>query len=420
MDAQQLRDRIAALVAQYDAELLPPEPPAEILVSSDLQAALDSAPAGSTLRLVDESTFRGNFLIHTPMRLVSNLATIESDGNGSALSITADDVSISGPLVMAPEGAVTNDLVVIAEGAHRTHLDSMTIQGNGATKRGISAQGFDMTFDGVNVLRIGRVGQESQAMACWNGTGITARHCIFEAGSTPFLAGGASPAVPNHVPADLLFEDCLFTHPPEWRGRGYVCKTGFELKSGRRVTVRNCTIENVWVDAQTGFAITLTPSQYGNSPENIVEDVLFDGNTIRNVGCGANILGFSQHQATRPTLRSHGLRFLNNTITISRATYGGHGALQQLGGQPADILWDNNTVTTDGASFVMTSDSGPVAGFVFTHNSVVVAGTYGVWTPIGSRGVGFAQVFPGGQITDNQLVGAHAVFKTSFPQNTWL
>jgi hypothetical protein len=416
-----LRDRLqelSATVTQTLATFEAAQVPAEILVTDaeDLQTVLSLVMTGSTVRLEDGGTFVGNFVIEKPLTLVTRTAIVRTPNTRPALTIEGDDVTVDGLRIEPQPNVLTNDVIVVT-GAH-ARIVNCVIWGNGFTKRGIAANGFGLLIESCLIRQIGRVGQESQAVACWDGDSIIIRNSFLEAGSTPFLAGGAAPAVPNHVPADILLENCTLTHPLDWRGQGYVNKTGFELKSGRRVVVRNCTIENVWVEGQTGYAITLTPSQYGNSPENVVEDVLFDGCTIRNVGGGANILGFTQH-ADRPTLRAHGLRFLNNTFVISRAEYGGHGSLMQLGIEPADILWDGNTVTADGDAFLRTTDRRAITGFVFTNNRVNRCGTYGVWTPAGSRGLGFSTAFPLGLIEGNTFMNAHVTFKANFPRNSW-
>lgn len=155
------------------------------------------------------------------------------------------------------------------------------------------------------------------------------------------------------------------------------------------------------------------------SPETTVEDVLIEHNTIQNVGSGVNILGFSQHQPTNPTQRGHNFRFLRNTFVLSRAKFGGHGSLMQLGWEPADILWEDNTVTQDGDAFIRAADSKPITGFVFRRNSVNKPGTYGVFTPLGSRGARFLNVFPSGVIEGNTFTGANSIFRANFPSNTW-
>jgi hypothetical protein len=411
MDAPELRQRIGqltetlalslgelvALAAEYDAELLPPPPPEILLVPGDsLQAAIAAAHDGAVINL-QSFTFSGPVALSRPVTLKNGTIVAPPNCN--------DLVNITGPNVV---------------------LMDLVIRGDGTTKRGIAANGTDMVFIRIRVENICRNGQETQAVAIWNGTGLSIFDSYLEAGSTCFLSGGASPAIPNHVPADILIENCILSRPEAWRGMGYAVKTSLELKSSRRVRVINTVMENVWLEAQTAWAITLTPSQYGNSPETIVEDVLFDGCTVRNCGGGVNALGFSQHQSTRPTLKSQRFRFVNCNFSISRAwarsaTSIPHGSLMQLGGGgPVAMIWAGCTATLDGDAFLRTSGDDPIAGFGMSYCSMPT-GSYGIWTPNGSRGGAWvATAFPGIGIEDNDFVGAPSLFRQQFPDNTYL
>ena len=440
MDANQLRllvgDVVAqfradmaeldAVLAQYDLEILPPPPP-ETLVSTtlELQAALTDATI-DTIRIADGVMLSGNFTLARPVRLVSNSGGIVTPNVSPALTINGDAVTVEGLIVESAPGAPTSDLMILT--GTLTTLRGMIIRGNGQTKRGIAVNGVDTLIEDCQILNICRTGQETQAVAGWNYTGLTMRGCVLQGGSTGFLSGGSSPTVPNHVPADVLFENCTFTRPLEWKAFAYACKTGLEIKSGKRFRVLNCTVENVWPQGQTGYAFTFTPSQYGNSPETIIEDVLVEGCIIRNCGGGLNALGYSQHQSTLPTLVSRNIRFIGNTFELTRWGTDGissaHGALMQLGGGgPAQMEWTGNTCTSTGDAFLRTTATVPtempaIEGFSFTGNTVY-AGTYGVLLDGLNRGAGWATAFPSGAMTGNTFTGAHSIFRTNFPNNVW-
>lgn len=395
---------------------LPDAPP---VIRENLAGALATAPAGSTLQL--EGTFQGNYVV--PVSLTLTGGRIISPNTGPALTITGNNVRLHNLYIGAVPIVGTQDLLVI-RGANAL-LEDVEVEGNGNTKRGIAANGNCTTLRRVNVHHIGRRGQESQAVAMWDGTCLTVQMSVLKAGSTPLLVGGADPTVPNMIPADIVVENSLLSHHDEWRGAGYVNKTGFELKSARRVVVRNTTIEKVWADGQTAWCITLTPvNQNGNSPLTIVEDVTFENVTCREVGGGANILGFTQETA-RPTLRLQNVVFRNSTFNISRSTQGGHGSLMQLGIEPLNVSWVGNTVTQDNEAFIRTTDARPINGFVFTGNNVtttvpVLANIYGIWTPVGSRGGAWVlNVFPGINLTMNTFTGSHSIFRAYFTNNTF-
>jgi hypothetical protein len=412
-------EQIERLLQEWRTPPPPPPPPVTTIpCDGDLQAAL---AVGGSMVLTPGCTFTGNFTAPSPASIVAIGATLVTPNVSPALTVTGANVTLMGGTLLAAPGAPTSDLLILT-GQDITLLDTILL-GNGQTKRGISAQGQRMTFEGITIREIGRVGQESQAIAMWNGTGLTVRRSFLQAGSQEFLSGGSSPSVPNHVPADILFEDNVLSGNVAWRGAGYVRKTSFELKSARRVVLQRNIIEHVWRDAQTGFGITITPSQYGNSPETIVEDVLIADNTIRYVGSGVNLYGFTQHnEVDRQTLRARDIRFLRNTFEISKVwAGGGHGTLMQVGREPADLLLDGNTITYDGDSFLMYVDLRPITGYRFVNNIVTRFGAYGIYAPSGNiRGIGWALIAPGGVILGNTFTAAHATFRQQFTENTYL
>lgn len=364
-------------------------------IDAALQGVVDVAPAGAVIDLGGrEYPIAATLTIDKPITIRNGTLQASTPNLGDLVVITGDDVT----------------------------LTRLTLRGDGSTRRGIAANGRRMLFDTIRVERIGLKGVESQAVAIWNGTGLTIRDSFLQAGSTAFLSGGAAPTVANHIPADLLFERVTFSHDLAWRGQGYGCKTGFELKSARRVIVRDSIVEYVWTEGQIGYAVTLTPSQYGNSPETIVEDVLFENLTVRDVGGGVSLYGLTQHSdPTRQTLRSRAIRFIGGTWTISKAQYGGHGVIAMFGKGPDVVEFRNLTVTADGDAFLRTADTVPVTGLAFQDNTVRVTGTYGIFTPLGSRGGAWlATIFPSATFTGNTLVNAPSAMKTALPSNTYL
>lgn len=70
----------------------------------------------------------------------------------------------------------------------------------------------------------------------------------------------------------------------------WVVKDNLEFKVGRRAVVTGNTLENSWKGGQQGFSLVLTPrsGQTGNST--VVNDILFQGNTITNTTSGVNTL----------------------------------------------------------------------------------------------------------------------------------
>jgi len=399
------QDQIAA-IAEIERQIgliraadIPPGPPVINVDGDNLQAAINAAPMPGP----------------TEMGPILDLG-----GRDFMQAITIDKpLTLRNGRILAPPNC--NDVVIIT-GDHVSLLD-LGIQGDGTTKRGIRAHGMFMVFDRIQVRNIRRNGQETQAISMWDSPGpLTVRNSVLEAGSIGFLAGGVDPTTPGTIASDLLFENTLFTRPLEWKGltAGYACKNCFELKAARRVVARNCTFENSWAEAQTGFAIVLTPSQQGAFPEVVVEDVLFENCDIRNVGGGVNLLGFGQHSATRPTLRGNNYRFVNSRFEISRARNGGQGCLVQMAWEPDVVEFEGCNVVADGDAFLRVGDSKPITGLRFALNTVNRAGTYGIFSTTGSRGANFQTLFPGGVMEGNTFYGAHSIFRANFPNNVYV
>jgi hypothetical protein len=137
------------------------------------------------------------------------------------------------------------------------------------------------------------------------------------------------------VPADIVVTGNHFSKRLEWRGQSKAVKNLFELKSAKRVTVRNNLFEHNWSDAQSGTAIVFTVrNDEGGAPWSVVEDVLFEQNLVRDTEGVFNILGTDSYQpsgrATRITIR--------NNLCI------GSGWFAQIGGEVGELTFDHNTV----------------------------------------------------------------------------
>ncbi len=113
-------------VAQGDT----PEGPARLLElapGEPVQAAIDSLPPGSTLRLLP-GTHRGPALVDRPLILEGAGATLAGDGHGTVLSVAAPGTVVRG-LRIAGSGADSNrgDSGVVV-GADRVELDGLTVE----------------------------------------------------------------------------------------------------------------------------------------------------------------------------------------------------------------------------------------------------------------------------------------------------
>ena len=250
-----------------------------------------------------------------------------------------------------------------------------------------------------------RAGEESQAIAVWNGTGpFTILNSYLEATGENVMFGGADPLIPDLVPADIVIRGNHFSKPVAWRrsGAGWTVKNLFELKNARNVTIEGNLFEHNWPDAQTGFAILFTPrNQDGAAPWTVVEDVTFTGNLVRRVGGGISILGTDDIQTSRPTAR---VRISNNLFIDVGGEWGG-GTLFQIMHGTTSVHIAHNTALQTGTA-ILAGDTTPHRSFTF-ENNLVLHNEYGI---IGSdAGIGRGSIdryFPNAAIRNNVLVGA--------------
>jgi hypothetical protein len=137
------------------------------------------------------------------------------------------------------------------------------------------------------------IGQETQAIAGWNGPGpFKIVNNYLEAAGVNLIFGGADPTVANLVPGDIEIRRNHFTKALTWRNEKWVVKNLLELKNARRVLVDGNVFEHSWAAAQAGFAVVLTPrNQDGKSPWSVVEDVTFTNNIVRGAASGMSIAG---------------------------------------------------------------------------------------------------------------------------------
>jgi hypothetical protein len=377
----------------WAAEAPPPPTVYTVSPTDDLQTVLDTVDA----EIIDlnQLVISSGYLA-VKRKLTLQNGTIEATPNvNDMLDIRADDVNIQ----------------------------QVMLRGDGTTKRGVVVNGKRFVMNQSEIRNIRRLGAECQAMATWNGADIFVSNTVLEGSTQSFMSGGSSPTIPNHVPSNIRFHNCLFTRPYEWLNAGYGCKTIFEVKSGRSIQVTNSILENIRTDGQTGVAITLTGSQYGNSPENIVEDIEFHSNIIRNASSGVSAIGWSQHQddPTRAMLKGRNYRFINNVWDLSLRLHAGQNALALLGAEVDQVVFTGNDVTLDGgAAFLRITDKRLVTNLHIEENTLRNIGTYGVFSSLGSRGTNWNLQANPGIITGNTISGATSLFRTNFPDNVYV
>jgi hypothetical protein len=382
----------------------------------DLQAALDAAQPGDTIVLEAGATYIGNFRL--PLKNGSSYIVVRTGGDARRLPVAGTRISPAhAPLLaklkspnefgalLADPGAHhwrvelveflanlngAGDIITLGAGSqteaqmpHSLIFDRVYVHGDLLTgqKRGIALNSGAAQIVNSYISAIKIVGQDSQAIAGWNGTGpYLIENNYLEGAGENILFGGADPSVPGLVPSDITIRRNYVTKPLEWRGQTWQVKNAFELKNARRVLVEGNVFEHVWVAAQAGYAILLsTRNQDGKSPWSVVEDVTFRYNVIRHA---ANAINISGHDTGYRSAQGSRYRISHNLVyDISGAAWGGSGNFLQIGNQPRDIVVEHNTVSHTGNVVTVYGkrDGAPavVDGFVFRDN-LMRHNTYGV------------------------------------------
>jgi hypothetical protein len=415
----------------------------------DLQAALDQARPGDVVLLQAGATYTGNFVLpakegtrpilvrssssddrlpdgserigpgHASLlpKLVSpnnqpalrtaprashwRIVAIEFAGNGQAGDIIALG---DGSSAQRDEDMVPGDLV----------FDRILVRGDPAKghKRGIALNSASTTIRNSHIADIKSIGQESQAIAGWNGPGpYIIENNYLEAAGVNLLFGGADPAIPNLVPSDITIRRNHFTKNLEWRGSRWTVKNLLELKNARRVLIEGNHIEHCWTAAQPGYAVLFTVrNSGGRAPWATIENVVFRHNLVQHSAAGVNILGTD---STAESQTASNISIQHNLFDdINHRRWSGNGTFLQIGGGAEGVTVDHNTINQTGNVITAYGQSGgapvPIPGFRFTNNLALhnAYGIFGNGLGVGTRAI--AAYFPDGVIRSNVLAGGQS------------
>ena len=293
------------------------------------------------------------------------LLEIQANVNGLADIVTLGD----GSSAQSSLAGIPHDLVV-----DRVYIHGDPVLGQ---KRGIALNSASATITGCYIADIKAAGQDSQAIAGWNGPGpYTITNNYLEAAAENVLFGGADPSVANLVPADITIADNHLAKPSDWRGQKWTIKNLLELKNARRVTIERNTIEYTWQAGQSGHAVLFTVrNQDGGCRWCQVDHVTFQRNVVRHAAGGFQILGFDNNH---PSLQTQAIVIRDNVFAdIDSQHWGGNGYFLSLTGGARDITIDHNTIIQEHASGIVQADGAPVVGFTFTNN-VAMHNNYGI------------------------------------------
>lgn len=415
--AQQLLDQIKASVAELERMLQQPAPGTGV-APADLQKALAAAQPGTTVFLQQGMQYAvGTIRIPQGVRISTLGVPTERASRGNVVVNGSDTIYTSSGATLDHVLVTGNASDMISCGwgdGRQTSLDQQPtkvsivdniIDGIAGAKRGIAAHCSGATISRNAIENISRVGQDTQGIAGWNGSGpFTIEDNTIEAAGENIMFGGDDPRIPGLVPADIVIRGNTMTKDPSWRNTSpqITVKNLFEVKAGRRILLENNVMEYAWCCGQTGFAIQLTvQSQNGSNPQVQNEDITIRSNTIRNVGSGINLLGYAQINQSLQTRR---INISNNWFTLDRATYGGQGWCLFMGREPREVTYENNTCDTNGNQIVY-QEGAPVIDFRFVGNLLPRSGAYGFTGNVNGtnthRGAGTAVYLPGAVLTGN-------------------
>jgi hypothetical protein len=418
--------------------------PIVVAAGGSLQAALNQAQPGQVVEVQAGATFDGNFILpvktgtgsitvrtSTPdAQLPANtriglaqeslLPTLRSLNSMPALR-TAAGAHGWRLIGLRFIGADSYDIVSLGDGAQRDRtlvpsdlvLDRVIVKGDAAKgqKRGIALNSAQTQIRNSYIGGIRFVGQESQAIACWNGPGpFVIENNYIEAAAIGVLFGGAAPAIDQLVPSDIVIRRNHIMRPVSWRGGTWMVKNLLELKNARNVQIDGNLLENNWLRDQAGFAVVFTPRASGTAPWSTIEHVRFENNIVRHSGSAINVVGYDN---LSPTRQLRDLVIRNNLFTdVDQGTWGGAGIFLQIGDEAADVHVEHNTVLQTG--HIVSVYGGTAAaprvstGFRFVSN-IVKHNAYGIYgNAIGTGNPAIATYFPGSVIAGNVMAGGNA------------
>jgi hypothetical protein len=334
-DVEKARALARELLAALEPAPTPPTPTVlHVATAAELQAALTAAEPGDEIRIAASAVLTGKFIVPKKDNPAGQWITIRTDAADADLPPASLQPS---PTAFAPYRAAfatlrpaPNEYALLWEpgasyyklvglfidspGVDGTQIgfgdwepmpttleqlpahaviDTCWLDGKNAAKRGVAANGIDLTVQHSVITGIYKAGQDTQAVGGYNGAGPFAIVGNYlSASGENIIFGGSDPEIAGLVPSDITVRGNLVTKDLAWQAIKLSVKNLFELKNARRVVVDGNVFEYCWTSGQEGSGIVITVrNQSGRCPWCTVEDVTFSHNIVRHTANGVNILG---------------------------------------------------------------------------------------------------------------------------------
>lgn len=417
-----------------------------LAAGGDLQAALDDARPGDVISLERGATFVGNFVLRARQASAARPIVLRTAGPDNVAASERMSVERAGGLAVlrSPNSLPAlstepfargyrvellefranqngaGDIIALGDGSSgqksllpvpsELTLDRLYIHGDpqAGQKRAVALNAARVSITNSLITDIMAAGQDSQAIAGWNGPGgYLIENNTLEAAGENILFGGADPSILQLTPSDITIRGNTISKPLAWHQPSvrWQVKNLLELKNARSVVIEQNVFERNWAQAQSGYAVLFTVrNQDGGCPWCEVRDVRFERNTVRDVAAAFQILGSDY---LRPSRQTSAVSIRDNVITgLDGKAWGGDGYLLQMTDAPRDIVLDHNTVVQGESSGIAKVD-GVVIGFAFTNN-LTGHGAYGIIASARAPGNdSIRNNLPGARIVGNVIAGAN-------------
>ena len=303
----------------------------------------------------------------------------------------------------------------IEELPHHIILDRCFVHGDPlkGSRRGLAMNGRSLAVIDSYFSDFKEVGQDSQAIAGWGGSGpFKVVNNFLQGAGENLLFGGGDPKIRDLVPSDIEIRGNHISKPLSWKpgepehdGSNWQVKILLELKNARRVVVDGNLFEHNWQHPLPGYGYGITftvRNEEGGSPWAVIEDVTFTNNIVRHSPNGINIMGFDDRHP--PSGQAKRILIQNNLFDdINGPRWGGKGRLFQLLRGTKDVVIAHNTAFQTG--HILMAEGDPHEGFVYRFN-ITPHNEYGMEGAGTGVGIGtLERHFPGAVVTHNVIIG---------------